>query len=169
MAICVVSVFLEEPELNCYCISSIKMIYLTSRHLLCKERDELCEVDGSGRLGQHVGRVAVADGLAHGREGGLQVGGGDDAVLVRVHDAERLLELLDLLLGEEGEDVAAAPLRLSAKLRQFRYVLRTIPMQLKIAVNITYKVKSYLLGSGSLLRRLKKELFSKLCMSLMYQ
>ena len=38
-------------------------------------------------------------------KGLFQVGGGDDSVLVVVDDAERLLELLDLLLGEEGEDV----------------------------------------------------------------
>ena len=38
-------------------------------------------------------------------EGLLEVGGSDDAVLVVVDDAEGLLELLDLLLGEQGEDV----------------------------------------------------------------
>ncbi len=35
----------------------------------------------------------------------LEVAGGDDAVLVGVHDAKGLLELLDLLLGEVLEDV----------------------------------------------------------------
>jgi hypothetical protein len=38
-------------------------------------------------------------------EGSLEVVGSDDAVLVGVDDAEGLLELLDLLLAEEGEDV----------------------------------------------------------------
>ena len=80
-------------------------VLLTAGHLLGEEHDELCEVNGSGGLGEHGGGVAVGDGLADGGEGGLQVGGGDDAVLVGVHDTEGLLELLDLLLGEEGEDV----------------------------------------------------------------
>ena len=84
----------------------------TSGHLLCEEGDELCEVDGSGGLREHVGGVSVGDRLANVAEGGLEVTGGDDAVLVGVHDADSLLELLDLLLGEEGEDVGAGLLGL---------------------------------------------------------
>ena len=38
-------------------------------------------------------------------EGGFEVGGGDDSILVVVDDAESFFELLDLFLTEEGEDV----------------------------------------------------------------
>ena len=38
-------------------------------------------------------------------KGLFQVRSGDDSVLVVVDDAERLLELLDLFLREQGEDV----------------------------------------------------------------
>ena len=38
-------------------------------------------------------------------KGLFQVRSGDDSVLVVVDDAERLLELLDLFLTEQGEDV----------------------------------------------------------------
>merc|ERR1712024_312863 len=47
--------------------------------------------------------LGVADGAADALEGLLEVGGSDDAVLVVVDDAEGLLELLDLLLAEQGE------------------------------------------------------------------
>merc|ERR1719458_2178910 len=77
----------------------------TSGHLLCEEGDHLGEVDGARRLAHHVVRLGVADGAADALEGLLEVGGSDDAVLVVVDDAEGLLELLDLLLAEQGEDV----------------------------------------------------------------
>ena len=53
-------------------------------------------------------------------EGLLEVGGGYDAVLVVVDDAERLLELLDLLLAEQGEDVRARLLGLLGSFRRLR-------------------------------------------------
>merc|ERR1719205_72983 len=77
----------------------------TSGHLLCEEGDHLGEVDGARRLAHHVVRLGVADGAADALECLLEVGGSDDAVLVVVDDAEGLLELLDLLLAEQGEDV----------------------------------------------------------------
>merc|ERR1719431_1276160 len=77
----------------------------TSGHLLCEEGDHLGEVDGARRLAHHVVRLGVADGAADALEGLLEVGGSDDTVLVVVDDAEGLLELLDLLLAEQGEDV----------------------------------------------------------------
>lgn len=90
---------------------------LTSCHLFREEGDELCEIDGTGCLGEHVGRVAPRYGLAHVCESLLQVRGADDAVLVRVHNAKCFLELLNLLLGEQLEDVRAAALGFPAKIR----------------------------------------------------
>ena len=40
-----------------------------------------------------------------GTEGGHEVGGGEEAVLVSIHDAESLLELLDGRVGEGLEDI----------------------------------------------------------------
>ena len=50
--------------------------------------------------------VTAADALAVGAEGGDQVGGGQETVLVGVHDAKSLLELLDGGVGERFEDVS---------------------------------------------------------------
>jgi len=80
----------------------------TASHLLGEEDDHLGEVDGSGGLGDHALGLAVGDGSADGGEGGLQVAGGQDAILVSIHDTESLLELLDGTLGEHSEDIAAA-------------------------------------------------------------
>lgn len=73
----------------------------------------MCEVNGSRGLGEHALGLTVGDGLADGGEGGDDVGGGQETVLVCVHDTEGFLELLDLPLAEEGEDVGAALLSLS--------------------------------------------------------
>ena len=73
----------------------------------------MCEVNGSGGLGKHALGLTVGDGLADGGEGGDDVGGGQETVLICVHDTESLLELLDLPLAEEGEDVGATLLGLS--------------------------------------------------------
>ena len=50
--------------------------------------------------------------LTNRRKDSLEVVGCDDAVLVDVDDAKGLLELLDLLLAEQGEDVRAGLLGL---------------------------------------------------------
>ncbi len=55
---------------------------LTASHLLGEEDDHLGEVDGSGGLGDHALGLTVGDGAADGGEGGLQVAGGQDAILV---------------------------------------------------------------------------------------
>ncbi len=91
---------------------------LTTSHLLGEQDDHLGEVNGTGGLGEHGAGLAVGDGLADVAEGVLQVGGGEETVLVGVHDAEGFLELLDLPLGEEGEDVGAALLGLSVIKRE---------------------------------------------------
>ena len=52
----------------------------------------------------HLG-LTTTDVLAVGSEGSHQVGGGQETVLVCVHDAESLLELLDGGVGEGVEDV----------------------------------------------------------------
>ena len=49
--------------------------------------------------------LTTTDVLAVGSEGSDEVAGGQEAVLVCVHDAEGLLELLDGGLGEGVEDV----------------------------------------------------------------
>lgn len=77
----------------------------SSGHLLGEQCHHLGEVDRSGGLSHHVGSLAVAYWPADGGEGGFEVGGGDDSILVVVDDAESFFELLDLFLTEEGEDV----------------------------------------------------------------
>merc|ERR1711944_120315 len=67
----------------------------TSRHLLCEESDHLGEVDGSWSFTNKIVSLGISDGTTNVDEGGLQVIGSDDAVLVNVDDAESLLELLD--------------------------------------------------------------------------
>ena len=49
--------------------------------------------------------VSAADALAVGAEGSHEVGGGEKAVLVSIHDTESLLELLDGGVGERFKDV----------------------------------------------------------------
>ena len=50
--------------------------------------------------------LSTADVLAVGAEGSDEVGGGQESVLVGVHDAKGLLELLDGRVGEGVEDVS---------------------------------------------------------------
>jgi len=83
------------------------IVVRSSGHLLSEECDHLGEVDGSWGLSHHVSSITVTYRTSDTLEGGLEVGGGDDAVLVVVDDAECLLELLDLFLAEQGEDVGA--------------------------------------------------------------
>lgn len=77
----------------------------SSGHLLGEQCDHLGEVDRSRGLSHHVSSFAVAYWPADGGEGGFEVGGGDDSILVVVNDTESFFELLDLFLAEEGEDV----------------------------------------------------------------
>ena len=95
--------------------------FLTSGHLLCEESDHLGEVDGSRGLPDQVVGLGVWDGSTDADEGGLQIVGGDDAILVNVDDAESLLELLDLFLTEQGEDVGT---RLLGLLWSFSWLKR---------------------------------------------
>merc|ERR1711956_68622 len=97
------------------CFESLKdgvVIISTSSHLFCEKHDHLCEVDWSGGLGEHALGLTVRNGLANRVESGNNVTGGQETVFVCVHDTESVLELLDLPLGEEGEDVGAALLGL---------------------------------------------------------
>ena len=50
--------------------------------------------------------ITATNALSVGSEGSHQVGGGEEAVLVSVHDTEGLLELLDSRVGERFEDVS---------------------------------------------------------------
>ena len=50
--------------------------------------------------------LSTTDVLAVGAEGSDEVGGGQESVLVGVHDAKGLLELLDGRVGEGVEDVS---------------------------------------------------------------
>ena len=57
-----------------------------------------------GRQIRNLG-LSATDVLAVGTEGSDEIGGGEEAVLVSVHDAEGLLELLDGRVGEGVENV----------------------------------------------------------------
>jgi len=74
-------------------------------HLGGEEGDHLGEVHGPVNLIKHGLSLTTTDVLAVGSEGSDEVAGGQEAVLVCVHDAEGLLELLDGGLGEGVEDV----------------------------------------------------------------
>ena len=50
--------------------------------------------------------ITATNALSMGSEGSHQVGGGEEAVLVSIHDTEGLLELLDSRVGERFEDVS---------------------------------------------------------------
>jgi len=77
----------------------------TTGHLGGEQGDHLGEVHGSVHLVKHGLGLTTTDILAVGGEGRHQVAGGKEPVLVGVHDAERLLELLDGGVGEGVEDV----------------------------------------------------------------
>ena len=62
------------------------------------------KANSKGRQRTNLG-LSATDVLAVGTEGSDEVGGGEEAVLVRVHDAEGLLELLDGRVGEGVENV----------------------------------------------------------------
>jgi len=74
-------------------------------HLAGKEGHHLGEVHGTVGLVKHALGLTGGDGLAVVGEGGDKVGGAEETVLVDVHDAEGLLELLEGGVGEGVEDV----------------------------------------------------------------
>lgn len=73
-----------------------------TRQSLSEEGEEDGEVDRAGRLLQHVVDLGVAGDGAERRVQIAKVALVDDAILVLVHDAEGLLELLDGLRVEGG-------------------------------------------------------------------
>jgi len=75
-------------------------------HLGGEEGDHLGEVHWSVDLVKHSLSLSTTDVLAVGAEGSDEVGGGQESVLVGVHDAKGLLELLDGRVGEGVEDVS---------------------------------------------------------------
>jgi len=75
-------------------------------HLGGEEGDHLGEVHGSVHLVEHSLCLSTTDVLAVSAEGSDEVGGGQESVLVGVHDAKGLLELLDGRVGEGVEDVS---------------------------------------------------------------
>jgi len=74
-------------------------------HLGGEEGDHLGEVHGSVDLIKHSLCLSTTNVLSVSAEGGDEVGGGQKSVLVSVHDAKGLLELLDGRVGEGVEDV----------------------------------------------------------------
>ena len=50
--------------------------------------------------------ITTTNALSMGSEGSHQVRGGEETVLVSIHDTEGLLELLDSRVGERFEDVS---------------------------------------------------------------
>jgi len=75
-------------------------------HLGGEEGDHLGEVHGSVNLIEHSLCLSATNVLSVSAEGGDEVGGGEKSILVSVHDAEGLLELLDGRVGEGVEDVS---------------------------------------------------------------
>jgi len=78
----------------------------STSHLGGEQGDHLGEVHGSIDLIEHGLGITATNALSMGSEGSHQVGGGEEAVLVSVHDTEGLLELLDSRVGERFEDVS---------------------------------------------------------------
>ena len=93
---------------------------LTAGHFLCEKHDHLCEVDGAGGLWEHALGLTIGNGFADSSEGSYDIWGGKETILITVHDTERFFELLDLPLGEKGEDVGAALLGLPDNVKKER-------------------------------------------------
>jgi len=74
-------------------------------HFAREQSHHLREVHRSIGLVKHRLCLSAGDGLAVVGEGSGQVRRGQQTVLVHIHDAERLLELLDGGVGERVEDV----------------------------------------------------------------
>jgi len=77
---------------------------------LPKQGEEHGEVDGSGSLVHHALQVIVGGVLAQGSQHVVEVLLVDEPIPVLVNHVEGLLELLDLVLVEHGEDVGSGPL-----------------------------------------------------------
>ena len=86
-------------------IQTVSQSVLTSRHLLGEQGDHLGEVDRAGGLAYQVVGLGIRDWSSDTHEGGLQVVGSDDSILVHVNDSKSFLELLNLFLTEQGENV----------------------------------------------------------------
>jgi len=78
----------------------------TTGHLGGEQGDHLGEVHGSINLVKHGLSVSAADALAMSSEGSDKVGGGQETILVSIHDTEGFLELLDGGVRERFEDVS---------------------------------------------------------------
>jgi len=81
------------------------VVVSAASHLAGEEGHHLGEVHGAIGLIKHALGLTGGDGLAVVAEGGHQVGGAEETVLVDVHDAEGFLELLEGRVGEGVENV----------------------------------------------------------------
>jgi len=81
------------------------VVVSAASHLAGEEGHHLGEVHGAIGLIKHALGLTGGDGLAVVAEGGHQVGGAEETVLVDVHDAEGFLELLQGRVGELVENV----------------------------------------------------------------
>jgi len=83
-----------------------------SVELLTEEGEEGGEVDVAGCFLDHVFEVRLWWVFTHGGEHTGQIFLGDEAVTILIDHVEGFLELLDLGLGEQGEDVGGGLLGL---------------------------------------------------------
>ena len=110
---CSVNVFfpyLENFERSQFCLLMHINNFLgklTSGHFLCEKHDHLCEVDWTRGLRKHALGLTIGDGFADGAESSNNVAGGQETVLIGVHDTEGFFELLDLPLREESKHIGA--------------------------------------------------------------
>merc|ERR1711944_107689 len=88
------------------------VIISASGHLFCEKHDHLCEIDWAWGFAKHALGFTVGNGFTHGVEGGDDVRGGQETVLISIHDTEGLFELLNLPLREESKHVGATLLGL---------------------------------------------------------
>jgi len=83
------------------------VIISASGHFFCEKHDHLCEVDWTRGLRKHALGLTIGDGFADGAESSNNVAGGQETVLIGVHDTEGFFELLDLPLREESKHIGA--------------------------------------------------------------
>merc|ERR1711963_212464 len=67
--------------------------------------EHFCEVDWTRSLRKHALGLTIGDGFADGAESSNNVAGGQETVLIGVHDTEGFFELLDLPLREESKHI----------------------------------------------------------------
>merc|ERR1719323_603444 len=72
-----------------------------------EKHDHLCEVDWTRGLRKHALGLTIGNGFADGAESSNDVAGGQETVLIGVHDTEGFFELLDLPLREESKHIGA--------------------------------------------------------------